>query len=83
MLKLFLLRDWSRGQEQLNIPIILCLTRLALLGSRMITFSMALPSYLNIQADRNKQGIVDYFTSDCRVVHSSKLLWAELRAARQ
>ena len=49
VLKPFLLRDCSRGQEQLNIPMILCLTRPALLESLMITFSMALPSYLNIR----------------------------------
>ena len=48
VLKLFLFSVCSRGQEQSNIPMILCLTRLALLGSLLITFSMALPSCLNL-----------------------------------
>ena len=56
VLKPFLLRDCSRGQEQSNIPMILCLTRPALLGSRMITFSMALPSYLIIQSVHEESG---------------------------
>ena len=55
VLKLFLLSDCSRGQEQSNIPMILCLTRLALLGSLLITFSMALPSCLNLWCQKKSR----------------------------
>ena len=55
VLKLFLLSDCSMGQEQSNIPMILCLTRLALLGSLLITFSMALPSCLNFWCQKESE----------------------------